>query len=211
MIRIWKILLLFAVALYADKLPDGITALPNGDFQVGKITVRRVARELALPGKFNLNNGALEVVIARPEGRVHEALLVTEASGLQIQAMLYALGAKNGQRLAGGNMPQGTLVDILIEWKDNAGKVVRQPVEEWILDGRTNRKSSPIGWVFVGSAVQNGKFQADVEGNIAINYSSGATILDLPDKDSTADDTLFSVNPELFQPTDLLIIIKPRI
>ena len=47
------------------------------------------------------------------------------------------------------------------------------------------------------------------EGNIVINWSQGATVLDSPDPQSE-DDTLHSVNATKPQPADIMVVIKPR-
>ena len=118
--------------------------------------VRTAARELALPCRFVLKEGALEVILGKPDGRMHEALLCTEIAAVQVQTMLYLLGAENGFRLPGEKGRQGDLIDLFIEWKDAQGKLVREPVENWIVDTRTGKNLEPHGWVFVGSSVKNG-------------------------------------------------------
>lgn len=208
--RILLICLLCALSLFAE-LPAGVKKLPNGDLLVAGITVRRQGRELAFPGSFNLKAGALEVIIALPGGRVHEALLTTNIPAIQIQTMLYLLGAKNGARLPGQSIQQGTLTDIFIEWHDKDGVLSRKPVELWMTDRRTAKPAKPIGWTFVGSVVRDGTFLADAEGNVCLNYSVGSTVLDLPDPESLEDDTLHTVNLEMPQPDNITIVIKPRL
>jgi len=197
--------------LAEEKLPAGASKLPNGDLLVAGITVRRQAKELAFPGAFKQEAGALEVIIAHPHGRVHETLLTTEIKAIQLQTMLYLLGAQNGARLPGGKVPQGTLVDIFLEWTDQEGKLHRRPVEDWILDRRTNQPMKPIGWTFVGSTIKQGAFLADSEGNVALNYSVGETVLDLPDPKSQEDDELHTINTAQAQPQNITIVFKPRL
>lgn len=131
---------------------------------------------------------------------------------MQIQTLLYLLDANNGPRLKAQFEKQGDIVDIDIEWKDDEGKSHRDPIESWIACNKTGKPMPRIGWVFVGSTIQNGVFQADAEGNIVINWSVGATVLDSPDPDSE-DDTLHSVYIGKKQPVkypDVTIVIVPR-
>ena len=72
----------------SGKLPAGVKRLDDGNLQVGDIVVRVAKGELAFPARFELQEGALEVVIAKPNGRLHETLLVTPCSALQIQTLL---------------------------------------------------------------------------------------------------------------------------
>ena len=194
------------------RLPYGVKRLPDGNLELNGAIVRTVARELALPCRFVLKEGALEVILGKPDGRMHEALLCTEIAAVQVQTMLYLLGAENGFRLPGEKGRQGDLIDLFIEWKDAQGKLVREPVENWIVDTRTGKNLEPHGWVFVGSSVKNGAFQADAEGNVVINYSVGSTVLDSPDPGSD-DDTIHIVDASKAQPppeTAIFLVMKPR-
>ncbi len=208
---------LAGVAADAQNQPaiPGATALPDGNLLVGDITVRRAAGELAFPAKIVLEAGPLEVIVAHPHGRLHETLLVTEVKALQIQTMLYLLGAENGRRLPEPGEKQGALVDIDVEWTDGNGEKQRQPIENWIQDRRTEKTMRRIGWAFVGSVIQEGKFLADVEGNVVVNYSVGSTVLDVPDPDSRSDDTLHSVHTDHVRAAGgagqaVTVVFKPR-
>lgn len=192
-------------------LPYGVKRLPDGNLDLNGAVVRTAARELALPCHFVLKEGALEVILGKPDGRMHEALLCTEIPAVQVQTMLYLLGAENGFRLPGKGK-QGDLIDLFIEWRDAQDKLCREPIENWIVDTRTGKNLAQQGWVFVGSVVRDGTFLADAEGNVVINYSIGATVLDSPDPGSH-DDTIHIVDASKAQPpaeTSVLLIMKPR-
>ncbi|NMA43346.1 MAG: hypothetical protein GX946_08175 [Oligosphaeraceae bacterium] len=200
--------------LFADQLPlpYGAKILPGGDLEVNGAIVRRQAREIALPCRFVLAEGALEVIVSKPDGRMHETLLCTDIAAVQVQALLYLLGAENGSRLPEQGR-QGDLIDLFIEWQDDEGKPQRQPVEYWIIDTQTGKNLKQEGWVFVGSTVHNGAFLADLEGNIVINYSVGSTVLDSPNPAAMDDDTLHVVDARKKQPQEQnkpMLVLKPR-
>ncbi len=189
-----------------------IQHLPNGDVQVGKLLLHRKERCISFPVEFVEQVSVLEVIIATPEGRLHESLLKADVSPLQLQAMLYLLDLSNGPRLDTETLRQGDLVDLDIEWTDANGARQREPIESWIIDGRTKAPMKREGWVFVGSGMRNGEFLADSEGNICINYSVGSTILDIPDP-AGADDTIFTVNKDKpFPPAtgNVRVVLSPR-
>ncbi|MFA4945692.1 MAG: YdjY domain-containing protein, partial [Lentisphaeria bacterium] len=184
--------------------PDLPERLPNGDIRLGGITLHRETREISFPANLQLAFGTLEVLIARrPEGRLHETLLATDARPIHLQTLLILLGLTNGSRLAtGGSQPQGDLLDINVEWQKPDGTLVREPVENWVRDNRTNAPMKRLGWAFVGTTFTTYQDadgtavttpDADAEGNLVLTYSSGSTILDSPDPASD-DDTLFTVN-----------------
>jgi hypothetical protein len=186
--------------------------LPNGDIEVGKLHLHRKERCVSFPATFVENVSVLEVLIATPEGRLHEALLSADVSPLQLQAMLYLLDVRNGARLGDGNVRQGDIVDLDVEWTGADGVPHREPIESWVVDSRTKLPMARIGWVFVGSGIKNGQFLADAEGNICLCYSIGSTILDIPDP-AGADDTVFSLNEHKKLPpktAKVRIILTPR-
>jgi hypothetical protein len=189
-----------------------IRHLPNGDVEVGKLHLHRKERCISFPVEFVENVTVLEVVVATPEGRLHEALLSADVSPLQLQAMLYLLGLENGARIGDKNVRQGDLVDLDVEWTGADGVPHREPMEDWITDSRTKLPMKRIGWVFVGSGIKNGSFLADAEGNICLCYSIGSTILDIPDP-AGADDTVFTLNEHKKLPpktAKVRLILSPR-
>ncbi|MFA6928901.1 MAG: YdjY domain-containing protein [Lentisphaeria bacterium] len=213
-IQLFLLILLLSLPLPGQQqmLPYGVKRLPDGNLELNGAILRTTEQELALPCHFVLKEGALEVILGKPDGRLHEALLCSEISAIQVQTMLYLLGAENGFRQTDGKNKQGDLIDLFIEWKDSQGKPHREAVENWIVDTRTGKNLLQKGWVFVGSSVKNGVFQADAEGNIVINYSIGASVLDSPDPASD-DDTIHIVDDSKAQPapdTTVFLIMKPR-
>lgn len=212
-INILFLLYFILLANAAEKLPYGAKLLDNGDVELNGAILRRAERELLIPCNFVLQSGPLEVIIAKPDGRMHETLLSTKIPAVQIQMLLYLLGAENGYRLSEQNKKQGDIIDLYIEYKDaETAEITREALENWIFDTRTNKTLERIGWVFVGSTVRNGIFQADAEGNVVINYSVGSTVLDSPDPQSL-DDTIHTVNEIKKQPgeeQEVFVVFKPR-
>ena len=189
-----------------------VVKLPNGDVRVGLVTVHPATHELSFPATYNLRQGILEVLIATPEGRLHESLLRSAARPLQLQTALILLGLRNGARLPGGTVPQGDIVDLELEWRRPDGALARLPVEQWIHDTKTNQPSARFGWVFTGVTFTNGVANAEIEGNLVVNYAVGDTVLDLPDA-AAGDDTRFVVNTDqagLKVGDAVRVILKPR-
>lgn len=186
--------------------------LANGDIRLGEVLLHRRTREISFPAAVNLSKGILEVLIATPGGRLHESLLCSPARPLHLQTLLYLLDLHNGPRLPDAEGRQGAILDIDLEWRDADDKPVREPVEQWVLDQRTHEPMQRHGWVFVGSAIADGVFLADAEGNLVITYSPAATVLDIPDVAGN-DDTMFIINESKARPregTALRVILSPR-
>ncbi|HCE43795.1 MAG TPA: hypothetical protein DET40_09635 [Lentisphaeria bacterium] len=174
----------------------GGTVLPDQDLKIGDITIHRKERELSFPGKVNLTSGDLEVLIAMPHGRVHESLLSSKIDPMKLQLALLLLGAENGARIGGGKTRQGTLLNIDVQ--PEGGK--RVPVEEWLLNKKTEKGMERVGWVFVGSSFSANMYcMAKEEGNIVNVWSFGNTILDNPSSTGNDDDFIV-VNPDAVAP-----------
>ena len=187
--------------------------LPNGDVKLGAIRLCRDTRTLSFPATTEIRTGPIEVLISSPTGRLHEALLEADVSALHLQVMMYLAGLENGARLPGGEVGQGDLVDIHVEWTDADGETRRQPVEYFLRDRRAEDGKQRAGWVFVGSSAQAGELLAETEGNLVLTWSQGETILDTADPEGN-DDTLFTAHTEHLKTipkgAQITVIITPR-
>lgn len=190
-----------AAPVPGEAAPTPVEMLADGAARIGGITVDPRTRAVAFPATLNagLTAGVLEVIIATPKGRLHEALVQADISPLTLQSCLYLLKLSNGPRLTDSTGRRGDLLDIDLEYTAADGKVVREPVENWIRDTRTGEALQRLGWVFTGTTLRDGVFLAEAEGNICINYSVGSTILDSADPQS-ADDTIHALEPSRTDP-----------
>ncbi len=167
--------------------------LPSGEIRLGKITVHPQDKNVSFPAEMNLKRGVLEVLIATPEGRLHESLLCSEAEPLHLQTALYLIGLKNGPLVPDVEGRCGDVVDIVLEYEDENKQLKRAPVEDWISNVKTGAVMQRHGWLFIGSSVVEGRFQAEVGGNLALVYNIGDSILELA-SEAGDDDTNFVVN-----------------
>lgn len=185
----------------------------NGDVMLGSVRLNREERTLSFPAVVELRNGPVEVLVSAPHGRLHEAVLKADVNALHLQVMLYLLGLENGARLPGGEVDQGDLVDIDLEWKDDGGEWRRKPVEWFLHDRRKDGVAERVGWVFVGSSASAGVLLAETEGNLVLTWSQGETVLDTADPEGD-DDTLFTVHTEHLDaiPVDaeIRVVVVPR-
>ena len=155
--------------------------LPDQNIKIGNITIHRREKEVSFPAKMCITDSGeygIEVLISLKNGRLHEALLVTDVDPTNLQLALFLIGAENGSRLPGGkNIPQGSLMNIDVQ-PENDGRV---PVEKWLIDSSIGKQVKREGWVFVGSSyVQGMRCLAKEEGNVVNVLSMGNTILDNP-------------------------------
>jgi hypothetical protein len=194
--------------------PPVVETLADGAVRLGGITVEPRTRSVSFAATLNdrLIDVILEVIIATPRGRLHEALLCADISPLTLQSCLYLLKLNNGPRLTDSTGRRGDLLDIDLEYTAADGKAVREPVESWIRDMRAGKTLQRSGWVFTGSSMREGVFLAEAEGNLCINFSVGSTILDSPDPQAV-DDTIHVIESSRTEPkpgAQVRVIITAR-
>lgn len=168
----------------------GATIDGKGLVHIGKITIDPTKKEITFNSKLgNWNTEQLEVLICTPTGRAHETLLVADINPYNLQLALILLGAKNGGRLNEGELRQGSIINIDIQFL-NKENMPRIPIENCLYNYKKNAMMERHGWVFVGSSFERGRCLANVDGNIANIWSFGNTILDNPEHTGDKDDNI---------------------
>jgi hypothetical protein len=173
--------------------------------RIGKITFRPDTREIRIPTRVNMTEGPLEFVLVRTRGKVHESLLVTDASGTNINLALKLLHYKASGELFPLFEEDGSLSDkypevpeairkaartqLFVEWKDGQ-TLKRAPLNEWIAYAPTeNVVTMPKApWVYGGSVVIGGRFAAETTGDLVAIFTARTALINYAGKDHENDD-----------------------
>lgn len=169
-----------------------------------KIDLNNKVVEIA--GYSGINEGWLEQIICLVGKRVHESVLITEASPSHIHAALLLIGLEPGRpgwwkidpedpegRKWIVEPPTGAKVSITVEWTDEAGQKREVPVHQWVRDYHTHELLPDGPWIFGGSMMKadyTGKvgYLADRTGSIAGLVTFGDELLGwcevLPDQEA---------------------------
>ncbi|HEX7261624.1 MAG TPA: YdjY domain-containing protein, partial [Luteolibacter sp.] len=158
-------------------------------------------------------------------GKIHEALLATEISATHLNLAFTLLRYPPSRELYALEKEPGVISDqfpdvpadvkaaarvtIEVEWTDS-GKVRRNPINEWIQHG-VKATSMPAGpWVYGGSDFSEGKFAAEITGDIAAIFLARSALLVYPGEDRE-DDTVWTSFPKRVPPTGtpVTVIIAP--
>lgn len=166
---------------------------------------------LEVDGWVNQSAGIVEVFACAPGGKTHEAVVVLDCVPSGLHAGLLALGLEpgaparerpDGERTA----PRGDRVEILVRWRDAAGKQCVARAEDWVGLAESERTMPRSGWVFTGSFVQsaddgseNGTFAADRVKTLASTYRDETTVLENP-AEAAFDDTRYVANGRVVPP-----------
>lgn len=208
-----------------EAVKPSVKQLDETIFQLGKITFDKKSREIRFPAVVNMTEGLLEYLIVHENGKVHESLLATKISPLNLNLAftllkyppsreLYAEDTPGGGREAkASEIPEevraGARVSIDVEWKED-GKKRRFPINEWIQHGITAKTMAAGPWVYGASESFEGKYIPETSGDIAAIFLSNAAILNYPGEDNGNDDVWTPFPKRVPEDgTEITVIITP--
>jgi hypothetical protein len=210
----------------ADAPIPAMRELAPGMFELGPMRLDKNAGTLTLPGKVNMDNGALEYLICTPKGPTHESLLVTDVQPGDVHLGMLLLGAKgagiltpaptdappaqiDAEYLRHAPKLKGDNLTIVAKWKDAAGKEHSAPVENWIVAQNTGKPASRGPWIYTGSMFAEDKFLAQVDGLIAALVINPSALINNP-RSGNDNDQIWIVNSKSVPPHDtpIEIILK---
>lgn len=160
-------------------------------FRVGLVRCDRAERLLVIPAKVNLREGLIEYALVAGKGKVHEALLSTEADPLHVQMAALLLGIAPGE----GKTRE---VSIEVEWATN-GPRRKVAIEELVAlakDTPRDKTGSTMArgaWNFTGSRIDAQGFAASREGSFIALIEDPAALIVNP-RPGNEDDSLHVPN-----------------
>lgn len=185
------------------KLPENpIEKISETAFRIGLVTCDRATRTMTIPVQVKLREGPIEYALVTNKGKVHESLLVTDASPLHIQtaALLLGLSPQPGK---GKPIP----VVIEVEWSTNGPKR-KLRLEELVAlaketpQAKTGATLSQGPWNFQGSTMDEDGFAAERDGSIIALISDPSANIGNP-RPGHEDDDLFTPHTASLPPQGL--------
>lgn len=202
-----------------------IRKLDQSRIQIGGVTLDKRTREIRFPAEVNMTEGLLEFIIVQTKGKVHESLLATDISPTHLNLAFMLLRYKASPELYpifeelgvnSGKFPEvdaatraGARITIEVEWEQD-GKKRRLPVND-LVQHAVKAQAIPAGpWVYGGSAVHDGKYSAEVTGDIAAIFLSASAMINYPGEGNN-DDTIWIPFPKRVPElgTKVTVIIAP--
>lgn len=223
-VGIWLAILIFAgnTNCQTDIAPpsDLLKKINEQVYLLGDIEINLEEGFVSFPCSVNLSEGLLEVLLCRPEGKVHESLLVTNVSPLEFQTAMMLAGFDPVNELPVNSADVDSLspfksietpgdsVQLYIEI-EHSGKKERKPAEFFIRDERTKLPLNHCTWLFKG-AVTHQTDHVIVDNNVTMisTYLDPIALMEL-NSSSKFNDELFYVNEKANiikgQPVKLII------
>lgn len=227
-------LLLSCGLLAAQDAPAQSTSKPavkdlgNGEYSIGDITFKKKDRSISFPARVNMIDGLLEYAIVHQKGKIHEALLVTDVSPFQLNVALKLLSYKPSEELfpildedfvptdkypvVSEEVKAAARVEILLSWKKKDGTKANASLNDWITHTTTEAPIPALPWIYNGSYIHEGVFQAESSGDISAIFTNGAALFNYPGKDRGLD-TVWIATPDRVPPIDtpVTVTIKPAL
>jgi hypothetical protein len=216
--------------------PDPVkppTAAPAADasqsggqpFKLPGLTINSKEHCVDVEATICLDEGALELIACTKGSKEHESVIAVGARPIHIHTALLLLGAKSGspaRREAIGDRearwvdlpPKGDLIDVLLEFKDPAGKLTERPISDLVTRSAEYARSPsgvpaegekfprfPSTFIFAGSLlIDNGPgpkaYLAERSGHVISIATFGDELLCLPEVHSQNNGALmWSIDP----------------
>lgn len=185
------------------EVKPNVEKLDETRFRIGRIVFDKKTREVRVPTRVNMTDGLLEFLLVHENGKVHESLLVTDASAthlnlaftlLRYQASreLYAMpnetgGLTNQFPTVPEEVKQSARLRIDVEWQD-AGKTRRVSANEWIQHTASGQAMPAGPWVYGGSEFYDGKFVPETTGDLVAIFITNSALINYPGDDNQNDD-----------------------
>ena len=164
--------------------------LDENRFKVGEVEFDKATRVIRFPATLNQREGLLEYVVVHDKGKVHESLLRTAINPTHLNIALKLLRYQSSPELfplRDEGHPTGLFptvdaktkaaarVEIRMLWKDDAAEH-SATVNEMVTNTK-NDKPMPAGpWVYGGSLVDQGRFVAEMTGDIVAILTNEVSI-----------------------------------
>ena len=203
-----------------------IKDLGDGAYAIGEINFKKKDRSISFPASVNLTEELREYAIVHENGKNHEALLITKINPLNLNIALKLLSYQASVELfpildedwrptkefpkVSDEVKAAARVEILVTWKKDDGAEGKAALNDWIYNTTTKTPIKASPWIYGGSYVHNGAFQAKSSGDIGAIFTSNAALFNYPGEDRNLD-TVWIPTPKLVPPvgTPVTVTIKP--
>lgn len=228
--------LLFAISLAiltssSGRIVDGVNAeaskkpeikkVGKSTYKIGTITFDRANGEIHFPATLEQNEVLIEYLLTKTEGKIHEALFITEISPFNLNVAMKLLGYKESKELlqildenyaATGQFHKSTeeqskksRFSIKASWKAD-GKEVSHDVTQLLQNTKTHGPMPDSPWIYSGSYMTNGNYQPDITGDIIAVFTDPSSIANYSGK-GRDEDTLWLPKQSLLPPLGTAVTI----
>ncbi len=174
-------------------------------YKLQEMTIDTEKQTVSIPCNVNMSSGLIEVVLCRPEGKVHESLLTTQITPLEFQTALLLLGLdpvnelsddpnhRNEEKPFKTIETPGDSVKIFLE-TNASGKTKKEPLENFIYNEKHKRPLQRSTWLFRGAVTMaDDMILLEPEVSMIVTYHDPVALMEL-NSGTKYDDELYYVN-----------------
>ena len=184
----------------------------GGTTQFGSIVIDPNQSAVRFPATTLKVDMPLEYSLVGEGGKTHETLFVTQQKPSDIHvAMLLTLPKTRDWEPIGVGDIIGDPVWVDVLWKNSEGEEVRHPLETLIRNETTGSAGSEGPWIYNGSRIVDGVFQAETDKVIFAVFDDPFALVNNPRKGHDNDELWNPIWDRLPNPgTEVIIEVRRR-
>lgn len=193
-----------------------------GVLELGVITLNQKNRSVSFPASINMHEGPIEYFLVAPYGKVHESVLQTNVSPINLHVcavLLKSPGAnfevlkerfeklEPGQVVPDQELNQmladglfGQKIGISVSWEDDKGQH-HHPAEKLLFNTRDKKAMEPEKWYYTGSRVHDGIYEAARNGDMITVIGDYGSMINYIGHDFKNDE-MWTANVSLLPPVN---------
>ncbi|MCF8371499.1 MAG: YdjY domain-containing protein [Bacteroidales bacterium] len=213
--RLCTLLLIFAIYPFyslSQENQEIVQQKNDSIYLINKIEININSGSIKIPAMLNMADGLIEVVLCNSIGKMHESLLVTGSSPVELQTSLLLLGytPKNQPHFSVEkdikNIPDS--FRIYVEYELD-GKKISEPAVHFIYDKQRNERLINCYWQFNGiMETENKQIIAGDEVSMAVTYFDQFAILTMNLPSKFNDEIYFADAKKLEIAQNLFLVIR---
>lgn len=198
----------------APKSTPKIEKTGKTSFRLGDITFDSAKGEVSFPAILEQREVLIEYLITNPQGKIHETLFITEVKPFKLNVVMKLLGFLESKELiyildenylptdklhpATPEQKKHSRFSIHASWSEDGKKITRN-VTNLLKNVKTHQPMPSAQWVYSGSYLNNGKFKADIAGDI-VGILCDPAAIGCYSGEGREDDDLWVPNRKLLPP-----------
>lgn len=191
-----------------------VEQISETQYQLGKLRIDSAERTITIPAFVEQNEVLLEYLLVSTQGKVHESAFLTEVTPLELNVAMKLLGYIESKELIPvlnenyeptGAYHQSTekqkkhsRLNISMSWQDGENTVTKSPFE--LISVESTQADMPVApWVYSGSELVDGKFQASNTGDIIAIFTDRLALINYSGE-GREDDTIWLPKKDVLPP-----------
>lgn len=198
-----------------------IQQIDEDNYKIGAIKLNKKTKEISFAAEIGNPQDIIEYLLVSQHGKIHESLLTTKIRPLHLNIALKLIGYKESKelfRILGedfmmtdkyhqetADTKKAARFNIFISWKKD-GTEHSYHINELILNDTTQKHAEIQPYIYGGSYLRQGRYQADLTGDIVAIFIDRGAVANFSNKGND-DDTIWFANTKRLPDADTKLTI----